>query len=82
MAIPIEVKSGKDFERHNALSNVLSNPDYAISKAYVLCNGNFENRGKIIYAPIYMTMFIERKQPMQRQIFRIDMTALKKKGDI
>ena len=52
MAIPIEVKSGKDFERHNALSNVLSNPDYAISKAYVLCNGNFENRGKIIYAPI------------------------------
>ena len=37
----------------------------------------FENRGKIIYAPIYMTMFIERKQPMQRQIFRIDMTALK-----
>ena len=77
MAIPIEVKSGKDFERHNALSNVLSNPDYAISKAYVLCNGNFENRGKIIYVPIYMTMFIERKQPMQRQIFRIDMTALK-----
>ena len=77
MAIPIEVKSGKDFERHNALSNVLSNPDYAISKAYVLFNGNFENRGKIIYAPIYMTMFIKRKQPMQKQIFRIDMTALK-----
>ena len=77
MAIPIEVKSGKDFERHNALSNVLSNPDYAISKAYVLCNGNFRESRQDHLCTDYMTMFIERKQPMQRQIFRIDMTALK-----
>lgn len=75
--VPIEVKSGKDYERHNALSNVIGNPDYAISKAYVLCSGNVESRGKILYAPIYMTMFIERSQPLQSQIFRIDMTALK-----
>lgn len=75
--VPIEVKSGKDYERHNALSNVIGNPDYAISKAYVLCSGNVECRGKILYAPIYMTMFIERSQPLQSQIFRIDMTALK-----
>ena len=75
--IPIEVKSGKEYERHNALSNVMGNPDYAIPKAYVLCNGNFESRDQIIYAPIYMTMFIERRQSVANQIFRIDMTALK-----
>lgn len=30
--VPIEVKSGKDYERHNALKNVLANPDYDIKK--------------------------------------------------
>ena len=73
----IEVKSGKDYERHNALSNLMGNPEYAISKAYVLCNGNLEHRGQIIYAPIYMTMFIERRQALQSQIFRMDMTGLR-----
>lgn len=28
--IPIEVKSGKDYEKHNALNNLLSNADYDI----------------------------------------------------
>ena len=77
--VPIEVKSGKDYDRHNALSNVMTNPDYAIEKAYVLCNGNLVTRDNIIYAPIYMTMFIEKKHLEKKQIFRIDMTALKQK---
>ena len=34
--LPIEVKSGKDYERHNALSNVMENEDYAVPMAYVL----------------------------------------------
>ena len=34
--IPIEVKAGKDYERHNALTNVLANDDYNIDFAYVL----------------------------------------------
>ena len=45
--IPIEVKSGKDYERHNALSNLLGNPQFAIKKAYVFQNENVmvkENR--------------------------------------
>ena len=77
--VPIEVKSGKDYDRHNALSNVMTNPDYAIEKAYVLCNGNLVTRDNIIYAPIYMTMFIDKKHLEKKQIFRIDMTALKQK---
>ena len=76
-AVPIEVKSGKDYERHHALNNVVGNPDYAIARAYVLCNGNMETRDKIIYAPIYMTMFIEKKQLVINQIFHLDMTGLR-----
>ena len=56
--IPIEVKSGKDYERHNALRNVLECKEYDIEKAYILCSGNMKSNGRIIYAPIYMTMFI------------------------
>ncbi len=57
--VPIEVKSGKEYERHNALKNVLNNPDYNIKKAYVLCNDNLKDSGKITYLPIYMIMFIQ-----------------------
>ena len=38
--IPIEVKSGKDYERHSALTNVLANRDYNIEFAYILTNDN------------------------------------------
>ena len=57
----------------------MTNPDYAIEKAYVLCIGNLVTRDNIIYAPIYMTMFIDKKHLEKKQIFRIDMTALKQK---
>jgi len=58
--IPIEVKSGKSYERHNALTNVLKNDEYAIRQAVVLCNDNILAKGKILYAPIYMLMFIHQ----------------------
>ena len=58
--IPIEVKSGKDYERHNALTNVLTNDDYNIDFAYILTNDNLRVEDKRIYMPIYMLMFIRR----------------------
>ena len=56
--IPIEVKSGKDYQVHSALNNIMSNSEYGIKKAYVLCNDNIKTNGSICYLPIYMTMFI------------------------
>nr|WP_297066886.1 AAA family ATPase [uncultured Duncaniella sp.] len=73
--VPIEVKSGKDYERHNALSNVMACKEYDIEKAYVMCNGNVERRGRIIYAPIYMTMFI-RRQTDCGGVYRLDLSGL------
>lgn len=74
-ALPIEVKSGKDYRRHNALNNVLECHEYDIPKAYVLCNGNIEVRGKVVYLPIYMTMFI-RPQEISDAIYKIDLSDL------
>ena len=56
--IPLEVKSGKDYQRHVALKNILSNEEYAIERAIVLCNENIKEDGNILYAPVYMTMFL------------------------
>lgn len=74
--IPIEVKSGKDYERHNALSNVMKCSAYGISKAIVLCQGNITQRNGIIYAPIYMTMCLRRRST-QGEIYRINLDALR-----
>lgn len=73
--VPVEVKSGKDYARHNALDNVLSCSDYGIRKAYVLCNGNIERRGAVIYAPVYMTMFIRRRTEASGT-YRVDLSGL------
>lgn len=64
--IPLEVKSGKDYERHNALANVMLNEEYNLKQAVVLCNDNLKEDGKTLYVPIYMLMFIhQRSRQMQ-----------------
>ncbi len=58
-ALPIEVKSGKDYSTHKALSTFVKNDDYQIKKACVLSNER-EMRvvGRIVYMPIYYVMFL------------------------
>lgn len=73
--VPIEVKSGKAYERHNALKNVLANPDYDIKKAYVLCNDNLKVSGKITYLPIYMTMFIQNSL-LPNFVYKVDLEGM------
>ena len=58
--LPIEVKSGKDYETHHALSNVMACGEYDIPQAVVFNNDNLKTDGKLVYAPIYMTMFLQR----------------------
>lgn len=73
--VPVEVKSGKEYDRHNALNNVLAMSAYKINKAYVLCGSNVKREGKIIYLPIYMTMFM-RKNEGALGVYDIDLTGL------
>ena len=57
-AVPVEVKSGKDYTVHSALNHFLSNEDYNIPKGYVLSNErNVTRKGKVTYLPIYYVMF-------------------------
>ncbi len=56
--VPIEVKSGKNYERHSALNNIMDISNYSIDEAFVLSNFNVKVNGNIVYYPIYMLMFI------------------------
>ena len=56
--LPVEVKSGKDYEIHRALDRFLSIKDYGIKDAVVLCNEREIIRdGGITYMPVYYCMF-------------------------
>ncbi len=74
--IPIEVKSGKDYKRHNALTNLMNNKAFNYEKGYVLTNQNISRNGNIIYLPIYMSMFINKASIMD-DLPIIDLSALK-----
>ena len=56
--LPIEVKSGKSYQRHSALSNIMEISNYSIEEAFILSNYNVEVKGNLVYYPIYMLMFI------------------------
>lgn len=59
--LPIEVKSGKDYEKHSALDNVMAAREYGIEEAYVFTNDNIKVKGKLTYFPIYMVMFLQNE---------------------
>lgn len=61
--VPIEVKSGKDYTVHSALSKFVSNDDYSIKKAFVVSNEReVIVKDKITYIPIYYIMFFDANQ--------------------
>ena len=74
--IPIEVKSGNDWQRHRALSNVLDVKEWGIEHAYVLSKGNVAREGRVTYLPLYMTMFLEQERLPEGMRYEVDLSAL------
>lgn len=58
-ALPLEIKSGRDYIIHSAISNLVSNGGYRIKKGIVFSNSREirEEKG-ILYLPIYFIMFL------------------------
>lgn len=58
-ALPLEIKSGKDYTEHSALTKFLETPDYGINRAIVFSNEReiFMKKG-VTYLPIYYCMFL------------------------
>ena len=60
--LPLEIKSGKDYTEHSALSKFLETPDYDIDRAFVFSNERkiFKKKGTT-YLPIYYCMFLHNE---------------------
>ena len=58
-SLPIEVKSGKAYNKHSALNNLLNVKEYGIEEAFIFTNDNVKVEGKLNYLPIYMVMFLK-----------------------
>ena len=62
--LPLEVKSGKDYTEHSALTNFLNTPEYNIDRAIVFSNERLVFKKKnATYMPIYYCMFLESHAP-------------------
>ncbi|MCD8045538.1 MAG: AAA family ATPase [Clostridiales bacterium] len=71
--IPLEIKSGKTYKRHSAISNVLET--YKMPEAYVFCLDQLSVRGKVTYYPVYMLMCLRREE-VQDLVYKIDLSGL------
>lgn len=60
--LPLEIKSGKNYTEHSALTNFLETADYGINRAVVFSNEReiFKKKG-VTYLPIYYCMFLNNK---------------------
>lgn len=68
--MPIEVKSGKDYAIHSALTKLLDNPEYNMHSGVVLSNEReVTTIGKVTYMPIYYVMFLDNRQLSEEEIY-------------
>ena len=75
--LPLEIKSGKDYKEHSALSKFLEEKEYNIHQAIVFSNEPrvWQDKG-IWYMPIYYIMFLQKSQAEQIILPRLEMPTI------
>ena len=62
--MPVEVKSGKDYFKHQALDRFMGITEYNVKQALVLSNdARVYREGNVTYLPIYYIMFLLKPVP-------------------
>ena len=68
--LPVEVKCGKHYERHHALTHLLADAvTYGIDEAIVFDSDSFKTKGNVFYMPIYMAMFLAKEKRPEKMIY-------------
>ena len=62
--LPLEIKSGKDYTEHSALTKFLETPEYGIRRAFVFSNEReiIKKKG-VTCLPVYYCMFLHNEHP-------------------
>ncbi len=79
--LQIEVKSGKDYKKHPALTRMMAVEAWKGNSSYVLCKGNIEAEHGIIYLPWYQVMFLRQEKIPVNMKYEVDISGLEKKED-
>lgn len=62
--LPLEIKSGKDYTEHSALTKFLGTPEYGINRAIVFSNERIvKKKNGVTYMPVYYCMFLQNHAP-------------------
>ena len=72
----IEIKSGNDYKKHNALNSISRVQNWTFDRKIVFCKANVEHSEGIYYMPFYMIMFYENKHTVSDMKYEIDLSAL------
>lgn len=72
----IEIKSGNDYKKHNALNSISRVQNWTFDRRIVFCKGNVECYESIYYMPFYMIMFYNNKHIVTDMKYEIDLSAL------
>ncbi len=75
-AVPVEIKSGTDYDNHAALDNIMKVAEWDIDQGYVFCKGNVRVRDRITYLPWYMVMFLKQKSLPEHLIVNVDLSKV------
>lgn len=69
--LPVEVKSGKHYQRHRALNRMMDVTDYAIPEAVVFDDEVVKVESRVFYTPVYMAMFLEHEMLPEKMPYEI-----------
>lgn len=61
LVTPIEVKSGKTYNRHSALNRALATPNYGMRRGIVFAESNVKTGERVDYLPVYAVSLLERR---------------------
>ncbi len=75
--VPVEIKSGKDYRKHQALDNALQSAEWRMSDGVVFCHGNVEKGNRVLYLPWYMIMFFRQKKLEEKRMVEVDLSGLR-----
>ena len=70
-AVPVEIKSGKHYARHSALSRLISDPEYDFPQALVFNDKSYKSDGQIAYLPIYLLSCLAPAALPEKMIFEL-----------
>ena len=67
--LPLEIKSGKDYTEHSALTKFVNTAEYGIDRAIVFSNERqISRKDGIVYMPVYYCMFLEHDHVDDTQV--------------